>query len=94
MSSAASRRHMDRVASNGCVLCNRLGYGWSAAEVHHARAGVGAAQRNSDWMTIGLCHEHHRGNTGIHGLGTRAFERTYDVTELQLVAETLEAIYG
>lgn len=92
--SAASKRHMSRVAENGCVLCKRLGYGISPAEVHHARTGVGAGQRNSDWIVAGLCTEHHRGASGVHGLGVRAFERTYGVTELELVAETLEQIYG
>lgn len=92
--SAASKRHMAKVAEAGCVLCARIGYGHTPAEVHHARTGVGAAQRNSDWLTVGLCPEHHRGGSGIHGLGVRAFERTYGVTELELVAETLERIYG
>jgi hypothetical protein len=92
--SAAAKRHMGRVAENCCVLCKRLGYGRTPAEVHHARTGVGAGQRNSDWLTMGLCPEHHRGASGVHGLGVRAFERTYGVTELELVAETLEQIYG
>ena len=92
--SAASKRHMGRVAEAGCVICKRLGLGNTPAEVHHARDGVGSAQRNSDWITMGLCPEHHRGSSGIHGMGTRAFERTYKTTELELVAETLEAIYG
>lgn len=92
--SAASERHLDRVRASGCVICKRLGYEVTRAEAHHARDGVGAAQRNSDWMTMGLCPEHHRGTSGVHGMGTRAFERTYKTTELELVAETLEAIYG
>lgn len=92
--SNASKAHMGRVAADGCSLCRRIGYGHTPAEVHHAREGVGAGQRNSDWITTGLCAEHHRGATGVHGLGVRAFERTYGVTELQLVAETLEHIYG
>lgn len=92
--SSASQRHMARVAADGCSICRRIGYGHTPAEVHHAREGVGAAQRNSDWMTTGLCPEHHRGESGVHGLGVRAFERTYGVTELELVAETLERLYG
>lgn len=92
--SAAGKRHMGRVAEQGCCICRRLGYGATPAEVHHARTGVGAGQRNSDWLTVGLCPEHHRGASGVHGLGVRAFERTYGVTELDLVAETLERIYG
>jgi hypothetical protein len=92
--SAAAKRHLERVAADGCSICRRIGYGHTAAEVHHARDGVGAGQRNSDWIVTGLCTEHHRGANGVHGLGVRAFERTYGVTELELVAETLERLYG
>jgi hypothetical protein len=41
---------------------------------------------------IGLCREHHRGDTGIHGLGRKAFERKYGLTEEDLLAYTLELI--
>lgn len=90
--SAAGKRHMGRVAAAGCMLCKHLGYGHTPAEVHHVREEQGAAQRASDFLTTGLCVEHHRGGTGIHGLGRKAFERTYKLTELDLLAMTLEAI--
>ena len=92
MSSAAGKRHMSRVAASGCVLCRHLGYGHTPAEVHHIREGQGAAQRASDLLTAGLCPEHHRGGTGLHGLGVKAFERTYKLSELDLLAMTLEAL--
>jgi hypothetical protein len=41
---------------------------------------------------IGLCREHHRGDTGIHGLGRKAFEKKYGLTEEDLLAYTLELI--
>ena len=41
-----------------------------------------------------LCPEHHTGKTGLHGLGTRAFERTYGLSELDLLALTLERLEG
>ena len=37
---------------------------------------------------VPLCPEHHQGNTGIHGMGRKAFERYYGVTELELVEQT------
>lgn len=48
--------------------------------------------RASDYLTVPLCPEHHQGATGIHGLGRRAFERTYRLTELDLLAMTLEVL--
>ena len=80
--------HMDRVAALGCLLCRRLGYHGTPAEVHHLRTGTGAGRRAGDTETIPLCPEHHRGNTGLHGMGRKAFERAYGVTELELLAET------
>jgi hypothetical protein len=34
------------------------------------------------------CPEHHRGRSGIHGLGTKGFEKCYGFSELELVEET------
>lgn len=92
--SLAAKRHMSRVAIVGCSLCRHLGYGATPAEVHHLKEECGAGQRQSDFLTIGLCPEHHRGATGLHGLGRKAFERTYKLSELDLLALTIEAIYG
>jgi len=37
---------------------------------------------------IGLCPEHHRGNTGVHGLGKKSFARTYGLSEEDLLELT------
>jgi hypothetical protein len=34
---------------------------------------------------IPLCTEHHRGNSSIHGLGRKQFERTFKTTEEELL---------
>jgi hypothetical protein len=39
---------------------------------------------------IGLCVEHHRGNTGIHGLGTKGFTKHYGFTEADLLQDLKE----
>lgn len=90
--SNAGKRHMGRVASVGCIVCRHLGYGTTPAQVHHIREEQGASQRAHDCLTIPLCPEHHTGQTGIHGLGRKAFERTYKLTELDLLAMTIEAL--
>lgn len=81
----AEREYMSRVADLGCILCKHLGLGETPAELHHPRTGVGAASRSSHFDVIPLCPEHHRGNTGLHGMGRKAFERYYGVTELDLM---------
>jgi len=94
MSSAAEKRHLARVHSVPCVLCMYLGFGPTPSTAHHIRDGQGGAQKAPDFLTAALCQEHHQGDTGIHGLGTRAFEARYKLSELDLVAMTLEAVYG
>lgn len=92
MSTAAEKRHLTRVAESGCALCRHLGMGHTPAEVHHPRFSEGMAQRASHWLAIGLCSEHHRGATGLHGLGTREFERRYKLSEPVLLSMTIEAL--
>jgi|SRR5580765_3542576 len=89
---AAEKRHMGRVAALGCILCDHLSLGATPAQVHHIREGRGASQRASNFLTVPLCPEHHQGNTGLHGLGTNAFERTYKLSELDLLAMTIERL--
>lgn len=72
----------------GCVLCRRLGWGETPAQLHHPRTGVGAARRAPHSEVIPLCPEHHTGKTGIHGMGRKAFERHYQTTEESLTFET------
>lgn len=88
MSKAA--RHMGKVAALGCVVCRNLGYGPTPAQVHHIKEECGAGQRQSDFLTIPLCAEHHLdGGKGVaFHAGWKEFERLYG-TELDLLAQTI-----
>lgn len=91
--SAAGKRHMGRVASLSCVLCEHLGILQEGrTTVHHIREGQGASQRAEDTLTTALCHEHHQGASGIHGLGRKGFYNRYKLDELDLLAMTLERL--
>ena len=89
---SSSKTHYNKVAELGCCLCHRL-YGEhepGPVELHHLRSG---GWGKGDHMTVmGLCVEHHRGNTGIHGMGTKAFERHYNVTQRELLDWVLAEI--
>lgn len=85
--SAAGKRHMARVAQLPCAIC-----GARPVEVHHIREGQGAAQRAQDGLTVPLCTDHHRGGEGIHGLGRKGFYMRYKRDELDLLADTIEAL--
>jgi hypothetical protein len=84
----AERSYLSTVVRLGCAICHRVFGCWTPAEIHHPRTGVGAARRAPHAEAIPLCPEHHRGATGLHGLGRKAFERRYRVTELDLVVDT------
>ena len=84
MPTKAEKQHYAKVANLGCSLCLYLGYGESPPELHHIRR----AGKRSNAPVIPLCPEHHRGNTGIHGMGRKAFEREYKVTEEELLEMT------
>ena len=83
--SKAGKAWMARIAQMPCAIC-----GAHPVEVHHIRQGFGASQRAPDTLTIPLCPEHHRGATGIHGLGQKGFYAMYKKSELHFLAETLE----
>jgi hypothetical protein len=75
------RRYLSSVANLGCILCRHLSYGETPAEIHHIRRFGG---KRSNCKVIPLCPEHHRGNTGVHGLGHKGFEKRYGITEMEL----------
>lgn len=85
MTTIAERKHMSKVAELGCAVCRRMGYEGTPAELHHPRALAGGWGRSSHMDVIPLCPEHHRGKTGLHGLGTRGFPKHYGFTEQDLL---------
>lgn len=92
MTTKAERDYMGRVAELGCFLCNKLGYGYVAAQVHHLREGMGMAQRNSNYVVVPLCDTHHSNASpdGIHG--QRRAWKLAQVDEIDALAWTLETL--
>jgi hypothetical protein len=82
------KKHLDSVAQLGCIVCAKLGYGETPAEIHHPRKGVGLALRASHYDAIPLCPEHHRGQSGVHGMGTKGFAKHYGFDESDLLETT------
>lgn len=80
----------NEVADLGCGMCRRMGQPGTPAQLHHPRAGVGMAQRQSDWLVIPLCEYHHTGSKGWHG--TRDDFKRHNTNELDILADTLEAL--
>ena len=88
----SEKEHKSRLATLGCMVCRRLyGINHGEVELHHRRKGMGWGK--GDYTTlIPLCPEHHRGNSGVHGLGTKGFEKRYRFTEEDLLEDALELL--
>ena len=83
------KMHKTILAELGCMICRKeFGITDSPVQLHHLRRG---GWGRGDYLTlIPLCPEHHTGDTGIHGMGTKAFERHYGVTQEDLLKQTIK----
>ena len=84
--------HKGKLAELGCMACRRIHgpHDPGPVELHHLRTGGWGKDDCKTMMP--LCLEHHRGNTGIHGMGTKAFERHYGFTQQDLLNDALALI--
>lgn len=76
------------------MVCKRLHgpHEPGPVELHHLREG---GWGKGDYLSlIPLCVEHHRGNTGVHGLGTKGFARVHGFNQRDLLADALEQLKG
>lgn len=79
------KRHKQQLAEMGCAVCVHIfgPHPPGPVELHHKRSG---GWGKGDYKTlIPLCYEHHRGQYGIHGMGTKAFEANYGITQQELL---------
>ena len=87
MPSAELKRHWDRVAELGCIITHR-----PTPTLHHCMSGsmvpiIGLKsqnQRTSDWFVLPLDIEYHVGDSGIHTIGVRTWEKRYG-TQVELL---------
>jgi hypothetical protein len=83
MASKSEKIALNKIAELGCILCSEvLGIEGTPAELHHVRR-YGNKRASSDLLP--LCPEHHRGNSGVHGLGTKGFENKWGITYEKLL---------
>lgn len=62
------------LASLRCVVGSRHGGCEGATELHHVAEGSGVRH---DYALVPLCHMHHVGKSGLHGMGSKSFLRLY-----------------
>lgn len=81
-------KHIERVKSLSCGVCG-AGH---IASAHHILEGRIPGFKSPDWLTIPLCWDCHQGPRGIHGDKSRW--KIYKANELQVLADTIEILYG
>jgi hypothetical protein len=90
MATKNEKNTLNKIAELGCILCSEyFGIEGTPAELHHVRR-YGNVRSASPILP--LCPEHHRGNSGIHGLGAKGFIKKYSIsfeTLLERVNEKL-----
>ena len=83
MATKSEKKSFNQIAELGCILCStELGFEGTPAELHHIRR---YGTKRSTSSVIPLCPEHHRGNSGVHGLGHKGFANKWGVTEEELL---------
>jgi hypothetical protein len=91
-SGQAEREHKDKLAALGCMVCLRLRgpHDPGPVELHHRRTG---GWGKGDYLTlIPLCVGHHRGPSGVHGLGTKGFAKHYGFDQQDLLDDALRLV--
>jgi hypothetical protein len=92
MATKDEKKYFGRVAELGCILCSHIsGITGTPSELHHVRR-YGAKRATSPILP--LCPEHHRGNSGIHGLGVKGFERKYQISCEELLEQVIKKLGG
>jgi len=90
---SAEKRHMNKVAAIGCIVCHEFLGVETPAIIHHVRDGLGIGQRNHK-IVLPICPGHHKdGGFGvaIHD-GQEEWEKNF-YTE-QRFLEILEEKHG
>lgn len=82
-------KHIERVKHLDCGVCGASG----PSDAHHILEGRIPGRKSPDWLVIPLCKDCHTGSlNGIHG--QRRMWNVMKASELQILADTLETLYG
>jgi len=82
-----AKRHLARVHDLPCGLCDAR-----PVEAHHVMEGRTPGRKSDDRLAIPLCVGCHRGSKGAHG--DKTMFKIYKKSELDILADTIEKVYG
>ena len=79
---------LSKIAELGCCVCRKNGYPGTPAELHIFSIKQSMNSTKRVQVVLPICCDHHRGETGIHGLGKTKFEKFYGFTIAELLEDT------
>lgn len=83
-----TKQHMQRVSELPCGVCGAM-----PVELHHILEGRTPGRKSDDRLVIPLCNSCHvHPKSGVHGM--RVMWNVMKKSELDVLAETIEKIYG
>jgi hypothetical protein len=90
LASKLEKEHLSKVASLGCLICQRPAICHHIRNLGDGKGNIGVGNRANHYQTIPLCRDHHVGSFSIHNT-KRQFEAMYG-TEAELLHRTLNEI--
>ena len=84
----AEKLHMRSVAELGCIICEKMGFPGSPAELHHIIGNTGMWKKATNYEVIPLCPHHHRNSEESYHQSPKDFTDKWGSQE-ELLKETL-----
>jgi hypothetical protein len=84
------KEHLSKIASLGCIICRKMGFLDSPAEIHHIKEGR-MGKRSSDYKTLPLCPNHHRNGSESYHYSPKKFTEKWG-TQTSLLQEVLSYV--
>ena len=85
--------HYKTVAELGCIVCRKMGYFDTPAEIHHIKNQYRLGKKADYLETIPLCPYHHRTSDEAYHHSPKKFTDKWGTQE-ELLKETMVMLYG
>ena len=82
------KEHIQKIAALGCIICCKMGFPNSPAELHHIKDKTGMGRKASNFEVIPLCPKHHRHGKDAYHTSPKEFTKKWG-TQKELLTEVL-----
>lgn len=71
--SKEEKQHLKQVAELGCIICYKMGFSGSPAQIHHIKNQTGMGRKSSHFEVLPLCYFHHLGSEEAYHYSPKKF---------------------